>query len=1156
MAENEIAPLPIGARLYEYRIDKVLGQGGFGITYLGKNLKTNETIVIKENIPGRDAYRRHGSNSFKQQEGAAKSGPGSAEWARANFIREASALAGMHHPGVVSVLESFESQVTQTQYYIMPYMGSESLGHAQASGLAPTYSWVHYMLCALLHTLSYVHQRGMLHRDIKPDNILVCPSGQPVLIDFGSARNVDTNNKTRLVTEDYSPIEQVRGEGEGEWTDIYALGATFYHILTGSCVPRPIERLENPDVYVPLTSRKELVNQYGYPLLASIDHALLFEPEARYRNADDWLKAMEGIPGFQTNQPIPLPIVQPAAPVGASIHVQQDSIRVQEEKKRLPLWLYILLALLLVLAGLLFWYLSSATTVHPPVHTPAPLVEPPLPPEPEPESTPQRPEPSQQPESTTKHEIEATQPKASNVPTPIAAIELPKKEPEPQPAQDDSQRRLIARPGARLFTPSGVEETTHFAVYYILNEDRDSYTVTSKYGSQKAEGTMRKSEVYVWPNNLTMKYKFGSEHYRRQSLYFNSPEMAKKYVMLERSDRDKILTSVLSAFDTYKDNREVAEKALGDIEREYGIIAIEPKRKGGQYLMPVLDYMHEHESNTPSEVKYGSCNKPTGIVRIAAMTTKKVEMPVSVPIKGETAYTPPVEVIFVIDTTKSMSPYIEGVRRSINNIAKKFVQSADEQKGRRVHFGLVGYRDWKATDKRGNGYDEAFEKKIGYLTKTYPDKDKPLLDIEEFKQVLNAEDPTEKGLKEIRETPVDSIDCHEDLAAGLYAAHEMHREKDAIRIYILIGDAPGREDTPSATCEADGRETNELFLASKVWQYRAKGSHTQKSLAQIKHILESGSAPSFIESYFIRAERYNGIKLKSWQAYIAKGEKQFRDLCYKNEATGEENFHIFEGKRFTDDVNSLDQIKDNGLWNEQVEEFTAVLQKSLERIIDVSDNPGIAEGNTEGKNSAIDMIFQEAYVNWLSQQTPNGEEPPMDMTGWTMDTTEASVVLQNKSIHVAPMEKCVVLSRSQFNKLYEKLTHVVKEFSTGEDDGYSEGDDNYNKLFTELVNVMLGVMKDPEHEFSGEISEATLNRALQNIPYKSQLITRIHEFIKGGTGIKDLDDNQKQNIWTDLKNKLNGLEEYAKGDNMWLQDALDKDNRNKDFIIIPTSMLP
>ena len=175
--------LPAGMPLGSYRLLRVLGQGGFGITYLAEHTGSGQQVVIKENLPSAFAYRVSGSHRVYASGGAVQK---DFDWALTRFVDEARILAALQHPGVVRVLECFEA--LGTAYYVMPWVGGEVLSKAAPAPAEITESWLLPQLRRLLVTLEYLHGRNVLHRDIKPANVLLQADGEPVLSDFGAAR--------------------------------------------------------------------------------------------------------------------------------------------------------------------------------------------------------------------------------------------------------------------------------------------------------------------------------------------------------------------------------------------------------------------------------------------------------------------------------------------------------------------------------------------------------------------------------------------------------------------------------------------------------------------------------------------------------------------------------------------------------------------------------------------------------------------------------------------------------------------------------------------------------------------------------------------------------------------------------------------------------
>lgn len=285
--------LPQGTRLRGYRIIRKLGQGGFGITYLAHDEEKNCEVVIKENMPSYIACR----HSTTLQVGPSGDGTYTTEYKDIleRFIREANLLSKLFHPHIVPVRATFRE--LGTAYYVMPYIEGNELHKAAPTRDKINERWLKPVLYNILKALAYLHKKGLLHRDLKPQNILLCEDNTPVLIDFGTARAVGTGTTTQMTqigTMGYSPAEQFTSHGKlGEWSDLYALGATCYHLITGECPPDYIARMLSPESCPPLAGRPELNGRFSPGLLSSIDKAFAMKPEARWQTAKDWLAELD-----------------------------------------------------------------------------------------------------------------------------------------------------------------------------------------------------------------------------------------------------------------------------------------------------------------------------------------------------------------------------------------------------------------------------------------------------------------------------------------------------------------------------------------------------------------------------------------------------------------------------------------------------------------------------------------------------------------------------------------------------------------------------------------------------------------------------------------------------------------------------------------------
>ncbi len=271
-----LLPLPIGFKLLEYRIEKILGRGGFGITYLATDIHLNTKVAIKEYLPG-DFACRTSDNSVTPR------WPEDRDFYQQGldgFLVEARTLATFRHPNIVRVARFFEAH--RTAYMVLEYERGQSLKEWWASHKDLTEIELLTLIQPLLDGLAMVHESGYLHRDIKPDNIYVRrDDGSLVLLDFGSARlsTGDPQEMANAVTPGYAPVEQYEGAQQTAATDIYALGATLYAMITGNKPPAAPDRLDGSKQYIPA---QELgAGRYSPEFLKAIDWALQLQVEQR-----------------------------------------------------------------------------------------------------------------------------------------------------------------------------------------------------------------------------------------------------------------------------------------------------------------------------------------------------------------------------------------------------------------------------------------------------------------------------------------------------------------------------------------------------------------------------------------------------------------------------------------------------------------------------------------------------------------------------------------------------------------------------------------------------------------------------------------------------------------------------------------------------------
>ena len=316
--------LPGGSAIHRYTIHNILGQGGFGITYLAHDKNRRQLVAIKEYLPPDLATRSADGKVIPLTENYRED----FAWGLERFTAEARILSKFEHPNIVRVLSVFETK--GTAYMTMRYEDGMSLAKILERGATLDENWLKNMVLPIIDGLRTVHRAGFIHRDIKPGNIYIRKDQSPVLLDFGSARRTDgveTKTLTTLVSPGYAPFEQyyARSDKQGARTDIYGLGATLYRATVGAVPCDAIARSEallsgGEDPYEPATSAA--AERYSTEFLCAIDHALSFREERRPRDLAEWARELDCelvVIGSATVRPTPehhtpieaLPEVQP-----------------------------------------------------------------------------------------------------------------------------------------------------------------------------------------------------------------------------------------------------------------------------------------------------------------------------------------------------------------------------------------------------------------------------------------------------------------------------------------------------------------------------------------------------------------------------------------------------------------------------------------------------------------------------------------------------------------------------------------------------------------------------------------------------------------------------------------------------------------------------
>ncbi len=287
--------LPPSFRLGNYRVVRVLGAGGFGVTYLCEHGGLGVTVAVKEYLPNDIAVRTR--NVVVPKSPADREGY---QWGLSRFLDEARTLARFEHRNVVRVRDVFEANCTA--YIVMDYEDGEPLDRVLEHKGTLSEAQLKRVLLPIVDGLRQVHAAGFLHRDVKPANIFIRRSDQsPVLLDFGAARQVLrrlSRSVTAIASPGYSPPEQYESNGEqGRWTDIYALSALCYRAISGKT---PVEALRRQGRLLrgeddPLPKLAAIASgRYSPVFLAAVDHGLRVVEGERPQSLEEWQAEIDG----------------------------------------------------------------------------------------------------------------------------------------------------------------------------------------------------------------------------------------------------------------------------------------------------------------------------------------------------------------------------------------------------------------------------------------------------------------------------------------------------------------------------------------------------------------------------------------------------------------------------------------------------------------------------------------------------------------------------------------------------------------------------------------------------------------------------------------------------------------------------------------------
>lgn len=302
---NALEPGPIvGGR---YVLGLVLGYpGGFGITYRGLNIVDGSKVAIKEFMPSQLAGRsRHGTSIRPLGEKHAKH----YEHLLMRFRGESEILRSLAHPHIVEVLDFFEQN--DTAYLVMPFIEGITLAeYVERAGGKISFESALAIMTRVMDALRFSHARNLIHRDVSPENIFITLDKRVILLDFGAARSpIPGLELTCIMKLGFSPLEVIRGQQQGPYTDVYGVAATIYNACSGRELPFAVDRLEGEAV-MPLRALGVKISDEAE---AALTVALALQPSNRIKTIAELQRGISPAPAPPEPPPSPPPPPPPSS---------------------------------------------------------------------------------------------------------------------------------------------------------------------------------------------------------------------------------------------------------------------------------------------------------------------------------------------------------------------------------------------------------------------------------------------------------------------------------------------------------------------------------------------------------------------------------------------------------------------------------------------------------------------------------------------------------------------------------------------------------------------------------------------------------------------------------------------------------------------------
>ncbi|MFO3721680.1 serine/threonine-protein kinase [Pseudomonas sp. HLMP] len=722
------------------------------------------------------------------------------------FLREGRTLARLSHPHIATIHDI--GNVGELYYMAMEYLPNGTLKERIAAGLEPRQGLLYVRQIA--QVLGYAHAQGLVHRDVKPANILFRADGTAVLSDFGIAKSLDdrtqfTQAGFAVGTPSYMSPEQARGLEIDGRADLYALGVVLYEILVGKLPYSGNDALSTALAHLtePLP---ELPIEHGryQDILRGL---LAKDPNERFADAAAFLAALDRLPAedSEATQVRPLPVSTPVAPTPSdlggltpvSIEIPQvppiaepakrpaaeaPPAPVPARKKPAMALLAVAVAAALGLAGVGYWWLGSGDTPAPD----APLAQATTPPSP------------QAPEQGSA--------------TPVAAVD--DQRPLLMPGKKTLFQRVLSQPGARLASEPGAEpgdSLPAFSVLYVYQRkdvDGKPWVQVGASSDGQRDGWLPAGQTSDWKQSLVLKF---TERSGRSPVMF----------LRQADDVQRLLDDTGMARDTLL-------KAQGQPDQVPQVMALEPTASAVPqeqfYLMPIFDFRESFDAEgQPVQLLNIASIDPGASARDSAATAAGVAA------GDDKAFR--TAIVLVVDTSVSMQPYIDRVRQVVSELQQQLAARGELDN---VSFGLVGFRN---STQRTPGLE--------YLSKT-------LVNLDE------GRDPARflRAASQVKATQVSSHSFNEDAFAGILQAVEgLDWSGYGGRIILLVSDAGAlRKNDPFSSTQMNEAEVRQAALSKQIKIYALHlrtpaGQKNHASAEQQYRVLSADSNPQIGDLY-------------------------------------------------------------------------------------------------------------------------------------------------------------------------------------------------------------------------------------------------------------------------------------------------------------------